>query len=181
VSAHEESARLTRAQAVIRRGTLTPQRVSQKPRRTPLFFAAQYRLTSLRLSGNPVLSVLSFIPMFGRATYRSYVFVMAVALLWSVGVGSAHASTTFGPTFFVPAPIAAQKFRPMNMCRTGTQSNAMIAMACSAHCSVAVGLIPLEPTFPVIAPACPLPSVTMVLEDHRDPPDPHPPMPTLRG
>jgi len=119
--------------------------------------------------------------MFGRAGHRWCVFVMAMALLWSVGDGGARASTTFGPSFVAASPLAAQKFRHMSMCRGGAQWKSMTGMACAAHCAVVSALVPLQTAFPAITPMCPLPSLTLALEDHRRPPDPHPPKPISLG
>jgi hypothetical protein len=121
--------------------------------------------------------------MFGHAAHRRWVFVMAAALLLlSGGEGGARASATFGPSFVTAGPIAGQKIRLISMCRAGgVQSNSMTGMVCSAHCAVASGLLPTQPALPAIAPTCPLPSLTLALEDYRPSPDPHPPKPTLLG
>jgi hypothetical protein len=106
---------------------------------------------------------------------------MAMALLWSVGDGGVRASMTFGPPFAAASPIAMKKFRLMSMCRGGAQSKSMTGMACAAHCVIASALIPLQTAFPAIPRVHPFPSLTLALEDHRRPPDPHPPKPTLLG
>jgi hypothetical protein len=120
--------------------------------------------------------------MLEHAESRCCVFVMLAALLWAVGLGGAHASPWLGPTFVTAAPIVGQSVRLMNMCAgAGSSSSSMGGMACSADCAVASGLIPILPTLPAIAPLRRLPSPTMALEDHRPPPDPHPPKPSFLG
>jgi hypothetical protein len=121
------------------------------------------------------------IEMFAHAGQRRCLFVMVLALLWSAGDGGVHVSATFGQSFVAASPLAPQKSRLMSICRGSAQSKSMTDMACAAHCAFASVLVPLSTALPAITPMRPLQSLTLALEDHRRPPDPHPPKPTFLG
>lgn len=120
--------------------------------------------------------------MFERAGHRWCVFIMAIVLLlWPGAEDGARERAPFGPSLTAASPTATQHFSVMNMCHGSAQSNAMTGMACAAHCAVASALIPVQPTFPAMTRVGLLPLLSMALEDHRRPPDPHPPKSILIG